>query len=81
MVKYLGILIDDKINYKDQMQYLIHIMNAYCATFYMLRIVLHKNQLIFTHKTYIQPIIQHGTLIYGTAAKSDTRKLNNKIKQ
>ena len=26
------------------------------------------------------PILQHGVLIYGTAAKSDIKKLNNKIK-
>ena len=28
----------------------------------------------------MQPILQHGVLIYGTAAKSDIKKLNNKIK-
>ena len=55
-------------------------MNVFCATFYKLRTVLHKNQLIFACKTYVQPISQYGVLIYGTAAKSDIRKLNNKIK-
>ena len=28
----------------------------------------------------MQPILQYGVLIYGTAAKSDIKKLNNKIK-
>ena len=28
----------------------------------------------------MQPIIQYGVLIYGTAAKSNIMKLNNKIK-
>ena len=28
----------------------------------------------------MQPILQYGILIYGTAAKSDIKKLNNKIK-
>ena len=55
-------------------------MNAFCATFYKLRTVRHKNQLIFAYKTYVQPILQYGVLIYGTAAKSDIKKLNNKIK-
>ena len=27
----------------------------------------------------MQPISQYGVLIYGTAAKSDIKKLNNKI--
>ena len=28
----------------------------------------------------MQPILQYGVFIYGTAAKSDTKKLNNIIK-
>ena len=28
----------------------------------------------------MQPILQYGVLIYGTAAKNDIKKLNNKIK-
>ena len=51
------------------------------ATFYKLRIVLHKNQLIFAYKINAQPILQYGVLIYGTAARSDIKKLNNKIKR
>ena len=55
LVRYLGILIDEKLNYKDRIQYLIHKMNVFfCATFYKLRTVLHKNQLIFAYKTYVQ---------------------------
>ena len=80
LVRYLGILIDEKLYYKDQIQYLIHKMNVFCASFYKLRTVLNKNQLIFAYKTYVQPILQYGVLIYGTAAKGDIKKLNNKIK-
>ena len=29
----------------------------------------------------MQPILQYGVLSYGTAAKSDIKKLNNKIKR
>ena len=47
LVRYIGILIDEKLNKKDYIQYLIHKMNVFCATFYKLRTVLHKNQLIF----------------------------------
>ena len=55
-------------------------MNVFCATFYKLTTILHKNQLIFAYKTYVQLILQYGVLIYGAAAKSDIKKLNNKIK-
>ena len=55
-------------------------MNVFCATFYRLRTFLHKNQLIFAYKTYVQPILQYAVLIFGTAAKSDIKKINNKIK-
>ena len=79
-MSYLGILIDEKLNYKDHNQYLIDKMNVFCATFYKLRTDLHKNQLIFAYKTYVQPILQYGVLIHGTAAKSDIKKLNIKIK-
>ena len=80
-MRYLGILIDEKLNYKDHFQYLIHKINVFCSTFfYRLRNVLHKNQPIFAYKTYVQPILQYGVLIYGTAAKSDIKKFNNKIK-
>ena len=55
-------------------------MNVFCATFYKLRTVLHKKQLIFAYKTHVQPILQYGVFIYGTAAKSDIKKLSNKIR-
>ena len=79
-MRYLGILIDKKLNKKDHIQYLIHKMNVFCATFYKLRTVLHKNQQIFPYRTYVEPILQYGVLIYGTAAKSDINKITNKIK-
>ena len=44
LVRYLGILIDEKLNCKDHIQYLINKMNVFCATFYKLRIFIHKNQ-------------------------------------
>ena len=78
----MALVAESSINpcYKDHIQYWIHKMNVFCATFYKLRTVLHKNQLIFAYKTYVQPILQYGVLIYGTAANSDIKKLNNKIK-
>ena len=79
--KNLGILIDEKLNYNDHIQYLIHKKNVFCATFYKLRTALHKNQLVFAYKTCVLPILKHGVLIYGTKAKSDIKKLNNKIKR
>ena len=77
-MRYFGILIDEKLNYKDHIQYLIHKMHVFCATFYKLRTILHKNQLNFACKTYVQPILQHGVLIYSKTAKSDIKKLNKK---
>ena len=56
-------------------------MNVFWDIFYKLRTVLHKNQLIFANTTYMQPILQYGVLIYGTAAKSNIKNFNNKIKQ
>ena len=78
--KHLGILIDRKLNYKDHIQYLIRKTNVFFRDTFCKLIVLHKNQFIFAYKTYVQPILQYGVLIYGTAANCDIRKLNNKIK-
>ena len=47
LVRCLGILIDEKLNYKDHIQCLIHKMDVFCATFYKPITVLHKNQLNF----------------------------------
>ena len=68
--KYLGIRIDDKLNFKEHISYVRSKLVKFCGSAYRLRQVLNLKQLLQYYKRYVQPVIQYGLLIYGATSRN-----------
>ena len=68
--KYLGIRIDDKLNFKEHISYVRSKLVKFCGSAYRLRQVLNIKQLLQYYKRYVQPVIQYGLLIYGATSRN-----------
>ena len=56
-------------------------MTKFTGLFYKLRFILSIKHLVFVYKSFVQPVIQYGVLIYGTANKTSLKFIEVKIKQ
>ena len=69
-LKYLGIVIDDKLIFCDHVLRLKHKL-LFCNIVLRSRNYLTRSQLLFYYKTHVNPIIQYEVLIYGCTAYSN----------
>ena len=53
----------------------------FTGLFYKLRFILSIKQLVLVNKSFVQPVIQYGVLIYGTASKTNLKFVEVEIKQ
>ena len=76
--KYLGITIDNDLRFS---KHVVTKLLSNCSIFYKLRKVLRESQMIKAFKTYIQPIVQYGVLIYGSTTITTIREIDKVIKR
>ena len=69
-MKYLGIVLDDNLNFGDPIKKLCSKLNKFSGLFYRLRSILFVKQLLLTYKVYVQPVVSYGVLVYGTSNKA-----------
>ena len=77
--KYLGIILDQRLNFSEHSNIIQKKLNQFTAMFYRLRKFLKVSQKIRVYKTYVQPMIQYGVLAYGSTTKSILQPLDNKV--
>ena len=80
-VKYLGVLLDNKLDFKKHINSVAAKMTKFTGLFYKLRFILSIKQLVLVYKSFVQPVIQYGVFIYGTASKKSLKTIEVKIKQ
>ena len=80
-VKYLGVLLDNKLDFKKHINSVAAKLTQFTRLFYKLRFMLSIKQLVLVYKSFVQPVIQYGVLIYGTASKTSLKFIEVKIKQ
>ena len=80
-VKYLGVLLDNKLDFKIHINSVAAKLTKFTGLFYKLRFILSIKQLVLVYKSFVQPVIQYGVLIYGTANKTSLKFIEVKIKQ
>ena len=80
-VKYLGVLLDNKLDFKKHINSVAAKLTKFTGLFYKLRFILSIKQLVLVYKSFVQPVIQYGVLIYGTASKTSLKFIEVKIKQ
>ena len=80
-LKYLGVHIDEKLNFNRHILELCAKLFKFSGLFYKLRSILTTAQLLVTYKVYVQPILNYGVLVYGTSSKTKLQPLEAKVKQ
>ena len=68
--KYLGINIDNRLTFEKHINKVVLKLSSFSSIFYRLRKILTTHQLVRAFKTYVQPVVQYGVLIYGCTTSS-----------
>ena len=80
--KYLGIIIDEFITFKEHINHLVNKLKQYCGIFYKFRSRLPKKCLRTIYFAMIHSHLNYGVAIYGNTTTSQLEpllKINNKI--
>ena len=80
-IRYLGITIDNKLSFKNHIDVVNQKLIKFIGLFYTLRKFLSKSQMIQVFKSYVQPVVQYGILIYGNSVLSDISLIDSKLKK
>ena len=80
--KYLGVFVDDKLNWKEHIDYIYKKLVKFTSLFYKIRHLLPFACLKMLYYAFVYPHIQYCIEIYGSACKAHLNKLcvlNNKL--
>ena len=69
-LKYLGIELDENLNFGDHIKSLCSKLNNFSGLFLPAQIDLTVKQLSLTYKVYVQPVVRYDVLVYGTINKT-----------
>ena len=70
VVKYLGILIDNKLTFKDHANLIVKKLSKFNGLVYKIRRYFNKKQLLVFYQAFAQSIINYGILTYGSAPRA-----------
>ena len=79
--KYLGVLLDDNLNWKAQIQHVNLKISKGLGILAKLRHVVPEKTLRSLYKSFIQPHIDYGSLVWGSATKSNLTKIAKSTKK
>ena len=79
--KYLGIQVDHKLSFQEHAKNLSKRMLGFCSLLYRIRKVLTTNQFVQVYRTYVQPVIQYGVLVYANTSNQVLKPLNQMVKK
>ena len=79
--RYLGLILDDQLKFKDHINYVKEKLLKFCSLFYRLRLIFTRSQLLKIFKIYVKPIVQYGILIYGSTNENFLKPINLSIKR
>ena len=69
-LKYLGVIIDEKLSFKDHIAKVKSKLLFCNFTILRTRRLLTKQQLLIYYKLHVRPVVQYGVLLYGCTAYS-----------
>ena len=73
--KYLGVLIDSKLTYRDHIIYVVKKLNKFCGLIYRVRDIYPIKCLLLFYNAYAKSVICYGLFVYGRAAKTNLTKI------
>ena len=74
-IKYLGVLIDDDLSFKSQVEKIKKKLLFCNYTVLRTRPYLKRSQLLVYYRTHVKPIVQYGVLVYGCTAFSNLQPI------
>ena len=75
--KYLGELIDNKLNFKDHVDYVSKKLKKFCGLNYRIRHLYSLHCLLLFYKSYAKPLITYGLLNFGSTTKTNLQRIEN----
>ena len=78
-VKYLGLLIDDKLNWSAYAQYLSVQLAKCCSMLYQVRGFVTEQTLIMLFHSFASSRISYGIIAWGTAADKYLKEIETKL--
>ena len=79
--KYLGILIDKTLSWSPHIKHINLRISKGTAILYKLRHHVSKNTLKMLYHAFIQPHIDYGLIVWGSATKSNLKIFQDKMKK
>ena len=79
--KYLGILIDKTLSWPPHIKHVNLKISKGIAILYKLRHHVSKNTLKMLYHAFIQPHIDYGLIVWGSATKSNLKIIQDKMKK
>ena len=75
--KYLGLHLDGSLKFRERIDYVIKKLNKFCGLIYRVRHMYPRKCLLMFYISFAKSIICYGLIVYGSAAKSNLKKIEN----
>ena len=73
--KYLGVIIDAKLNWKPQIEKMCSKLSSVCGVLSKIRHVLDRNSLLMIYNSLVESRLRYGILCWSTASKQQLHRL------
>ena len=75
LCKFLGLLFDGKMTFREHIDYVVKTFNQFIGLVYKVRHLYPSKYLLLFYISYAESVIRYGVLVYGSAAKTNLKKL------
>ena len=75
--KYLGLHLDGSLKFREHINYVVKKLNKFCGLIYRVRDLYPRKCLLMFYNSFARSIISYGILVYGSAAKTNLKKIEN----
>ena len=75
--KYLGLHLDGSLKFREHINYVVKKLNKFCGLIYRVRDLYPRKCLLLFYNSFARSIISYGILVYGSAAKTNLKKIEN----
>ena len=75
--EYLGVYIDNKLTFREHIEYITKKLNRFCGLVYKMRHLYPMKCLLLYFNEYARSPFSYGLLVYGSAAENNLEMLEN----
>ena len=75
--KYLGLHLDGSLKFREHIDYVTKKLNKFCGLIHRVRHMYPRKCLLMFYNSFAKSIICYGLIVYGSAAKTNLKKIEN----